>query len=54
MTLVTNVIGIKSESRLVQALQAAIRKRGAPNHLLSDPGQVEVSEKVKEVHGIET
>ena len=46
-TLVSDVYLIKSAKQFVNTLEDQIRERGAPNRLISDCAQVEISEKVK-------
>ena len=46
---VTNVEGMKTESQFVNTLEDNIRRRGAPNKLISDRAQVEISTKVKDI-----
>ena len=48
-SLVSDVIGIKTEGQFVHTLNDIIRKRGAPNRLISDRAQVEISAKVKSI-----
>jgi hypothetical protein len=46
---VTDVEGMKTESQFVNTLEDNIRRRGAPNKLISDRAQVEISNKVKDI-----
>ena len=48
-TLVTDVHEMKRENQFVNTLQDQIRKRGAPNRLISDRAQVETSWKVLDI-----
>ena len=48
-TLVTDIQGIKTDSQFVNTLEDNIRKRGAPNMLISDRAQVEISKKVQDI-----
>ena len=48
-SLVSDVVGMKSEKQFVHTLQDTICKRGAPTKWISDSAQVEISQKVKEV-----
>ena len=48
-TQVCNAYGIKSEKQFVNTLEDIIRERGAPNKLVSDSAQVEISERVKDI-----
>ena len=43
---VTDVYGIKTDKQFVNTLEDNIRERGAPNKLISDRAQVEISTKV--------
>lgn len=45
-TQVTDVYGIKTDRQFVNTLEDNIRERGAPNKLISDRAQVEISNKV--------
>ena len=45
-TLVTDVYSVKSDKQFVNTLEDNIRERGAPNKLVSDRAQVEISNKV--------
>jgi hypothetical protein len=46
---VTNVKGMKTESQFLNTLEDNICRRGAPNKLISDQAQVEISNKVKDI-----
>lgn len=46
-TKVRAVYGLKSEKQFLSALQDEIRKRGAPNRLITDRAKVETSEQTK-------
>ena len=46
-TLVTDVYGVKTDKQFVNTLEDNIRERGAPNKLISDRAQVEISNKVQ-------
>ena len=48
-SLVTDVFGMKSDKQFVNTLEDIIRKRGAPNKLISDRAQVEISKKVLDI-----
>jgi hypothetical protein len=48
-SLVTDVEGMKSQCQFVNSLEDNIRRRGAPNKLISDGAQVEISNKVKNI-----
>ena len=45
-TQVTDIYGIKTDRQFVNTLEDNIRQRGAPNKLISDRAQVEISNKV--------
>ena len=48
-TFVTDVYGIKTDRQFVNTLEDNIRERGAPNKLISDRAQVEISKKVQDI-----
>jgi hypothetical protein len=48
-TLVTDIYGVKNDRQFVNTLEDNIRQRGAPNKLISDRAQVEVSNKVLDI-----
>jgi hypothetical protein len=48
-TQVTDIYGIKSDKQFVNTLEDDIRQRGAPNKLISDRAQVEISKKVLDI-----
>jgi hypothetical protein len=48
-TLVTDIYGVKNDREFVNTLEDNIRQRGAPNKLVSDRAQVEVSNKVQDI-----
>jgi hypothetical protein len=48
-TQVTDIYGIKSDKQFVNTLEDNIRQRGAPNKLISDRAQVEISKKVLDI-----
>ena len=48
-TMVTDVYGVKTDKQFVNTLEDNIRERGAPNKLISDRAQVEISNKVEEI-----
>ena len=48
-TLVTDIYGIKTDKQFVNTLEDNIRDRGAPNKLISDRAQVEISKKVQDI-----
>ena len=48
-TQVTDLYGIKTDSQFVNTLEDNIRFRGAPNKLVSDRAQVEISKKVQDI-----
>ena len=48
-TKVTDIQGIKTDSQFVNTLEDNIRKRGAPNMLISDRAQVEIGTKVQDI-----
>ena len=48
-TLVTDIYGVKTDKQFVNTLEDNIRQRGAPNKLISDRAQVEVSKKVLDI-----
>ena len=45
-TYVTDIFGLKSDKQFINTLEDVIRFRGAPNKLISDRAQVEISQKV--------
>ena len=48
-TMVTDVYGVKTDKQFVNTLEDNIRERGAPNKLVSDRAQVEISNKVQDI-----
>ena len=48
-SLLTDVYGMKSDKQFVNTLEDNIRKRGAPNKLISDRAQLEISKKVHDI-----
>ena len=48
-TMVTDVYGVKTDKQFVNTLEDNIRIRGAPNKLISDCAQVEISNKVLDI-----
>ena len=48
-TLVTDVYGVRTDKQFVNTLEDNIRERGAPNKLISDRAQVEISNKVLDI-----
>ena len=48
-TMVTDVYGVKTDKQFVNTLEDNIRERGAPNKLISDRAQVEISNKVQDI-----
>ena len=48
-SLVTDVYGVKTDKQFVNTLEDNIRERGAPNKLISDRAQVEISNKVLDI-----
>jgi hypothetical protein len=48
-TQVTDIYGIKTDKQFVNTLEDNIRQRGAPNKLISDRAQVEISKKVLDI-----
>ena len=48
-TQVTDIYGIKRDKQFVNTLEDNIRQRGAPNKLISDRAQVEISNKVLQI-----
>jgi hypothetical protein len=48
-TLTTDVYGVKTDKQFVNTLDDNIRERGAPNKLISDRAQVEISKKVQDI-----
>jgi hypothetical protein len=48
-THVTDIYGIKSDKEFVNTLEDNIRQRGAPNKLISDRAQVEISKRVLDI-----
>ena len=46
---VVDIIGMKTEKQFVNTLEDVIRYRGAPNMLISDHAQVEISSRVKDI-----
>ena len=48
-TQVTDVYGIKTDKQFINTLEDNIRQRGAPNKLISDRAQVEISKKVLDI-----
>ena len=48
-TQVCNAYGIKSEKQFVNTLEDIIQERGAPNKLVSDSAQVEISKCMKDI-----
>jgi len=48
-TFVTDIYGIKTDSQFIRTLEDNIRERGAPDRLLSDRAQVEISKAVENV-----
>jgi hypothetical protein len=48
-TYVTDIYGIKSDNQFIRALQDNMRERGAPDRLLSDRAQVNISKNVENV-----
>jgi hypothetical protein len=48
-TQVTDVYGIKRDKQFINTLEDNIRQRGAPNKLISDRAQVEISNKVLQI-----
>jgi hypothetical protein len=48
-TLVTDIYGIKTDKQFINTLEDNIRERGAPNKLISDRAQVEISNKVLDI-----
>ena len=47
-SLVSDVCGIKIDKQFLQTLQDCVRKRGAPNKLVSDSAKAEISKAVKD------
>ncbi|CAJ1940700.1 unnamed protein product, partial [Cylindrotheca closterium] len=47
-SLVSDVYGVNTDAQFLQTLQDNVRKRGAPNKLVSDRAQAEVSKAVKD------
>jgi hypothetical protein len=48
-SMVCDIYGIKTDKQFVNTLEDNIRERGAPNKLISDRAQVEISEKVQDI-----
>ena len=48
-THVTDVYGMKLEKQFINTLEDIIRERGAPNRLISDSAQVEVSQRARDI-----
>ena len=48
-SMVCNVYGVKLQKQFVDTLQDNIRRRGAPNRLISDSAKVEISERVMDI-----
>jgi hypothetical protein len=48
-SLVTDVVGMKTDKQFVNTLEDNIRHRGAPTKLISDRAQVQISNKVKDI-----
>ena len=48
-SLLTDVYGMKTDKQFVNTLEDNIRTRGAPNKLISDRAQVEISKKVVDI-----
>jgi hypothetical protein len=48
-TSVTDVYGIKTDKQFINTLEDNIREWGAPNKLISDRAQVEISKKVQDI-----
>ena len=48
-TMVTDIYGVKTDKQFVNTLEDNIRERGAPNKLISDRAQVEISNKVQDI-----
>ena len=47
-SLVSDVYGVKTDKQFLQTLQDVVRKRGAPNKLVSDSARAETSKAVKD------
>src|SRR6056300_1198686 len=47
-SLVSDVYGVKTDKQFLQTLQDVVRRRGAPNKLVSDSAKAEISQAVKD------